>query len=298
MSSIFLAISGYFLISLESIFSKFLLSGKMKSWRLYVFYVGLLSLFSLVFAFFGIHWYGLRLFSLAILSGVALFFYLVLLYQVLQELPASLVYVTSGAISTIGLIVISHTFSIDKISLRILLGILLLITGGLTIIIDPKDIRVTRGTGKIIMAGILLAVHLSLLKYVFLKGNFISGYVYSRMGEALATGLALLIPSFRLDVIQSFKEKNKKENTLNFGITTVAKTLSGMGNFLVNAAIFAGSVTVVNALMSVQYLFTFLMSVILTVYFKKIFGENLTRNNFILKTAGVILVAVGVVMVA
>jgi hypothetical protein len=70
MSWILISIFAYFLLAFESVANKFLISGKVKSWRLYLFYIGLLSASSLVLAPFGLQWPGIRIFLLSVFAGV------------------------------------------------------------------------------------------------------------------------------------------------------------------------------------------------------------------------------------
>jgi drug/metabolite transporter (DMT)-like permease len=297
MNYIVIAIGGYFLIALEAVLSKFLLTGKIKSWRLYVFYVGLLALFSLVFAPFGLQWFGALTFSVSLLSGAFLFFYLMLLYQALEKHPASFVYVLSGAVSTVTLLVISTASGLERFGYLQIGGISLLLCGGVLVSIDRKKFTLTRGTGLVVLSGILLAISLALLKFAYDNQNFVSGYVYSRLGEALAVGIAFLSPGFRREVLTLLRKKGSKENAYHFSATTAAKILAGIGTLLVNIAIARGFVTVVNALIAVQYLFTFALSIILTLTLSSIFNESLQRKDLLYKSAGVALVIIGVFLV-
>lgn len=308
MSSIILAIFGYFLTALEAIISKFLLTGKIKSWKLYVFYIGIFSLFSLVFFPLGLRWYGWDLFAISLVSGVALFVYLAMLYQVLEKQPASFVYVFSGALSIIGVLVFSELLLQEALSIEMLGGIIFLLLGGLLIAVDPSELRLIKGAAMIIGAGIVFSVHLVLLKYVYQEielvsgganraSDFVSGYIPSRVGEALATAAAFAVPSFRKEVFRLLGKKEKGKRAKHFLATALAKTLAGLGTLLVNVAIFWGSVTVVNALMAVQYLFIFVMSLLLTLFYKNVFGEKLRFEAMVVNCVGVILVIIGVVLV-
>jgi len=71
-----LAISttGYLLLAIEAVITKILLTNKVKSWQLYSFYVGLLSLSGVFFAPFGLKWFGFALFFESLLAGFDFFF--------------------------------------------------------------------------------------------------------------------------------------------------------------------------------------------------------------------------------
>jgi drug/metabolite transporter (DMT)-like permease len=300
-SSIFLAIFGYLLIASEAVCSKFLLADRVKSWRVYVFYIGVLSLFASVFAPFGLHWYGWNILLVSLGSGVALFFYLMLLYQALHRHPASLVYVLSGVISSLGVLLLSRLTALEQFYTAALLGIIALILGGLLIAVKVEEFSLAKDTWLIVAAGFSMAVSLVLLKIAFNHQNFVSGYVYTRLGVVLGTASIFIMPSFRKEIKDLFatRRHEKKNNDLkNFLAVTGAKTVSAIGMMLITFAIYSGSVTVVNALVATQYLFIFLLSVLLSLRFKQIFQEDLSRRSLIMKVSGIVFVMTGVVLIA
>jgi len=144
----------------------------------------------------------------------------------------------------------------------------------------------------------LAALSFVVLKYSYSQQNFVSGYVISRLGITVSAVLSLLIPSFREKVFASFKKGKRKEHLKNFFGSVMAKTVAGTGTVLVHYAIFLGSVVVVNAMVSIQYLLTFILSVILSFYWKNIFVEKFTPLNVLLKFIGVVLVVLGTVLVS
>lgn len=298
MSDIVIAIFGYFLISLEAVFSKFLLTGRMKSWQLYVFYVGVLAFFTLLLFPFGLRWYGWQVLGYSLLSGATFFFYLVMLYRELEKQPASVVYVVSGAVCTVGVLLLSGMFLGELFSHWQLAGIGLLLVGGVLLAFKPDEFRFIKGTGMIVISGLMLAVSMVMLKFVYGQQNFISGYIYTRLGEVVAVAGMFAVPVYRKAVFKALKrKKRKRENTKQFIAVTSAKTLSGIGTLLVNVAIFSGSVTIVNALRSMEYLFIFVFSIILTMFFKRIFAEDLRARHVLMNVAGLLLVIIGVWLV-
>lgn len=314
MNAILIATIGYFLISLENVASKFLLGVKIKSWKLYVFYVGLMSIFAfflvpgisfVVFGSWGVTYGSGKGFSFSILSGSALFVHLAFLYRSLQKSTASRTYVFSGAISLIVVFILAGQFLEETFSARNLAGLTMLFVGGLAISlkIDPirypetgrKKVKRFEGFRDTALAGFFLALSLLTLKASYAELGFVSGYVFSRLGLVLATGFALLFSGFRKDVAIELGTKNKKGKTGRFLAVVLTKILAGTGTLLVYIAISLGSVTTINALQSVQYLFTFIFSLLLTAVFGKTFAENLAKANVLYKSLGVLLVICGII---
>jgi drug/metabolite transporter (DMT)-like permease len=292
------AIGGYTLLAGEAVLSKFLVTARLKNWQLYTFYIGIFSGFALVFTPFGFEWHGSEAFLAAIVSGFLFYLALALLFQSLLVSSAVRVYVLFGAVITLATVFLARILLDDKITPISLFGIFLLIAGGLLISFKHYEKAFFSNWQKTVLAGILAALSYVVLKYAYNQQNFISGYVVSRMGITAFAFLSLLVPSFRKKVFMSFKKGKKSEHVTNFFASVAAKTVAGTGTVLIHYAIFLGSVVMVNALVSVQYLLTFLLSVAMSFYWKKIFIEKFTPINVILKFVGVALVVLGTVLVS
>jgi drug/metabolite transporter (DMT)-like permease len=295
---IFLALGGYTLLAGEAVLSKFLITARLKNWQLYTFYVGIFSSVAVVFTPFGFEWRGPEAFFAAIFSGVLFYLALAFLFQSLLVSSAVRVYVLFGAVMTLSTVFLARVFLDEKITPNALLGVILLIVGGTLISFKHYEKSFFSSWQKTILAGILAALSFVVLKYSYNHQNFVSGYVISRMGITAAAILSLLLPSFREKVFASFKKGKRKDHLKNFFGSVAAKTVAGTGTILIHYAIFLGSVVIVNALVSVQYLLTFILSVIMSFYWKKIFIERFTLLNVFLKCAGVILVVFGTILVS
>ena len=295
---IFFALGGYTLLAGEAVLSKFLITARLKSWQLYTFYIGIFSSVAIVFTPFGFEWRGPEAFFAAIFSGLLFYLALAFLFQSLLVSSAVRVYVLFGATMTLSTVFLARALLNDKITPVALLGIGFLIVGGTLISFKHYEKSFFSNWQKTILAGILAALSYVVLKYAYNQQNFVSGYVISRLGITAAAALSLLLPSFREKVFASFKKGKRKENIKNFFGSVAAKTVAGTGTVLIHYAIFLGSVMVVNAMVATQYLLTFLLSIILSFYWKKIFIEKFTPLNVLLKVVGVVLVVLGTVLVS
>jgi drug/metabolite transporter (DMT)-like permease len=293
---IYSAVAGYTFLAGEAVLSKFLITARLKNWQLYTFYIGLFSIFSLIFTPFGLEWHGAGALLAAIFSGVIFYVALAFLFQSLLVSSAVRVYVLFGAVTTLVTAFLAPVFLDEKITVASLLGIVFLLVGGLFISYKYYEKTFFSNWQKTILAGILAGISLVVLKYAYSEQNFVSGYIISRMGITASAIFSLLIPSFRKKIFSNFKKGRKKENLKNFLGSVGAKTLAGIGTVLIHYGIFLGSVVVVSALVSVQYLLTFIFSVILSFYWKKIFVEKFTPLNVALKFIGVALVVLGTVL--
>jgi len=292
-----IAILGYTFLAIESVMSKYILAARMKNWPLYTFYVGIFSVFSLGFAPFGLKWFGTVPFLISFLSGILLFLSLAFLFRALVHSSAPRVYVLFGATSTVVTTLCAKMILNDSFSSREVGGIIFLVAGGVLISYKFYAGRFFfhwRGT---IAAGVLAAFSMVLLKYGYNHQAFVSGYILSRGGILFAALFSLLIPEFRKAVLDGLKNKKRKENFENLAGTIVAKTTAGIGTLLVNYSIVLGSVAVISSLVSVQYLLTFVLAMLLSFYLKNIFVERFSVLNILTKMAGILAVALGTLLV-
>lgn len=292
-----IAISGYALLAVEAVISKYILAARMKSWQLYAFYIGLFSAFGFVFAPFGLKWYGVYPFAISVLSGIIFYISLLFLYRSLLFSSASRVYVLYGAAATISTTILAKTFLGEIFTAREIFGILFLLLGGTFISYKFYEWRFFSNYHRTIASGFLVALSLILLKYGYNEQKFVTGYVLSRFGLLTGALFSLAVPSFRKAIRNNLKKRGRVENAKNFAGTLGAKAIAGAGTLLINIGIAAGSVAIVSAFVSVQYLLTFLFALILSFYLKKIYVERFSWLNFFTKMAGIVLVALGTVLV-
>ncbi|MEA1926189.1 MAG: hypothetical protein U9M90_03015 [Patescibacteria group bacterium] len=277
--------------------NKVLITGKIKSWQRYLFYVSFLSLFSLLLAPFGLAWPGFGVFLTSFFAGVIFFGYLGFLFSALRHSTASRVFVLTGAVSAIATLLLASLFLGDTFNTAKILGILMLVFGGFFISFKFYRKRFFSSYKKVILAGILYAVALVVLKHSFDSQNFISGYIYSRLGIVAMAGLSLTVPSFRKKVFPLFKKGKRSENASQFALIAAVKSLAGVATALLNYAIAIGSVTIISALVSVQYLFVFALSIIFGFLFQDMLRENMNRTNVLTKALGVVSIVAGVFLV-
>lgn len=294
---VYIAIAGYILLAVEAVISKYILTGRMRSWQLYAFYVGLFSAFGFVFAPFGLKWYGVYPFAISFLSGVIFYISLLFLYRSLLFSSTSRVYILYGAVATISTAILAKLFLGEIFSVREIFGILFLLLGGIFISYKFYDWRFFSSYHWTIVAGFLMALSLVFLKYGYGEQKFVTGYVISRLGIFLSALSSFLIPSFRKAILRSLKKRRRRENMENFGEAMAAKTVAGIGTLFINYSISLGSVAVVSALVSIQYLLTFLFALSLSFYFKRIFVEKFSILNILTKMAGILAVALGTALV-
>lgn len=297
MNWITITIIGYTLLAVEAVMSKYILAGRMKGWRLYTFYVGIFSLFTLVLSPFGLKWGGTIPFLITFFSGIIFYISLGFLFSALLRSSTERVYTLQGASITLLTLLFSFLLLGEIVYLSKIIAIVLLVIGGFFISFKFYRGRFFSGWQKVIIAALLSSVSLIMLKYSYNGQSFITGYVFNRMGIFSGALLSLAVPAFRREILNNWKKKSVRQNTVNLIGTIIAKTIAGIAMLLINYAIYLGSVSVVCALVSVQYLLTFAFVFGLSFYFRKIFVQHMTWQNIFSKIVGIALITAGTILV-
>lgn len=301
---ILLTISAYLFGAVANILDKFLLSSKrFSSAPVYAFYVGTFSLWAVFFAPFGLRVPNAWGLTLCLLSGAIFMFGILLLYFAIGKAQASRVVPVVGAVLPLATFLIALPFQAEKLNSLQLFGILLLIFGGLLISFD-LPLRLGRrkffsGFYYALGAGILLALAYVLFKYISANENFITWYVWTRVGGFVGTLSLLMIPAWRRDIFKSFHthRKNKKQAVSTGAIFVGNKIVGGLSALLLNFAFTLGSVTLINALVSVQYVFVLFLAWLVSRKYPQIFQEKLFFWDWAQKLIAIGVIAGGIFLI-
>lgn len=305
MDWIAIAITAYFLIALEVILDKFLLSSKKVSHpAVYAFYSGLLSLPAVVFAPLGFHGVNFGKGIFAIFSGVVFVYGILSLFFAIQRSEASRVMPVVGATVPIVTYFSSFFFLRERLVLLQIIGIAALIVGGFLISFEfPVKIEKRKffaGFRFSVLAGILLASAFAAFKHLYEQDNFINVFIWTRFGLAAGALSLVILPFWSKTILNSLKGfKRPREKNYKTGAFFVGnKFLGGTGSIMVNYAISLGSVTIVNALVSIEYVFILLLGIALSLRFPRVFQEKNDSQSLIKKIMAIIIITVGIILVA
>lgn len=309
MTWIIIAIFSYFLIALEIILDKFLLSSKRVSHpAIYAFYSGLLSLTALlIFSPFGFHLISFSSALLSFAAGMIFTYGILCLFFAINKSEASQAIPVVGAVIPLTTYFLSLIFLNERLHNLQLIGVVVLIAGGLLISFDlPLKINKRKffsGFYYSIGAGFLLAIAFTSFKHFFDQDNFLNVYIWTRIGLCIGAMTLLIVPSWRRVIFNSFtglhkNNEEKKKNVKTSMLFVATKILGGAGSILTNKAIAMGSVTIVNALVSTEYAFILLMGIVFSMWFPQVFQEKRDMKTIFEKIAAIIMITIGVVLIS
>ncbi|MEK7160495.1 MAG: EamA family transporter [Patescibacteria group bacterium] len=291
------ALLGYFLYALVTVGNKFLLRQRATTKPLvFTFWVCALSLLTFVLAPFGLHWPGWSWLAFDLLTGAVFFLTLLAFYKALDINETSRVAPAVGGLTPIFVLIFSYFFLGDALGWVQLLAFSFLVLGGFLISLERTRNSFReglKGLGIIAWAIVLGAVYLVMLKYLFGFQNFITGFIWSRLGLFIATLIILVWPAWRLEVFSSARQASAGLGSLMVG----TKIMAGFGSLFVSLAVSRGNVSLVNALQGSEYAFLFLMTLLLSRRFPDILREKLNSAIIFQKFAAIVLICLGLVLI-
>jgi len=317
---LFITIGAYFINAGVYVADKFLLSKKIHSSIAYAFYVGIWSIFNVVLLFFSPWWLpNLRELALDLLAGFLFLVTLVFWYKALHQSEASRVVPVVGALVPVFSFILSFIFLGETLSQKQLLAFIILICGGLLISIKRTKVylyqkviirlREIAGdiigdiparfqpTGRLIVnsvaAAVFFAAYYVLMKYIYLNQPFIGSFVWSRLGSFLGVLLMLFVPGWRYLIFKQQKNTKTPKNLIFF---LIIRLLAAAAFIMINYAISLGNVAIINALQGVQYLFLFVIILLIANKFPKMLNEQLGGGVLLQKLIGTLMVGLGLYM--
>ncbi|MEK7164932.1 MAG: DMT family transporter [Patescibacteria group bacterium] len=302
MNWLLVVLIGHFLNAAAFLTNKFLLNKGIPSPFVYAALTGLLGGAAVVLIPFGFSVPAMPEILRALAAGATFILALIFFYAALKQNEASRVVPLVGGLVPLFTFVLAYFYLGERLANNQILGFVALVVGGVLITLDKKGPASAKATaGKrygylyAIIAAFVFAVSFVLTKQVFIEQNFVSGFVWSRIGGFLLALLILLIPKERHAIFHP--EKTKQGRNI-FALFIGGQIAGALGFVLVNYAISLASVSLVNAMQGVQYVFLLIAIVFLGRKFPKILSEKLSGGVLVQKLAAIVLISAGIGLIA
>jgi len=303
MNWILISVVAYFLSALNSVVDKYLLHRSIPQPLVYTFYVGIFSIFTVVIAPFGLTWPGLEQFLWAIAVGVIFLAALAAFFIALKADEASRIVSLVGGTTPVFILILSIIVFETILTIPETIALIFLIFGSVLIstrknqkcsILDFGKHECVRSTEIALLAAVLFALFFVTAKFVFNSQEFVSGFVWTRIGSFIGALMLLLAPSVRKQIFHTTKTVRAKTG----GLFVFNKTLAGISFFLLNYAIAIGNITLVNALEGVKYLFILILALVVTRQLPEVFAEEISPGILFQKVIAISSIAVGLFLLA
>ena len=311
MQWILIALFSYFFGAVTVILDKYLLGSKrISSAPVYAFYVGIFGMGVLVLAPLGLFFQsfalhlpsaGMQLVSIS--GGVIYIFGIAAFYFAVRASEASRITPVVFSIIPIVTYIVSAITGRENLTFLKTGGIALLIFGGLLISLNslPKGKKkLFSGFRFAVLSGLLLGFSYVFFKEAYVRQEFYSGFVWTRCGLFLGALLFLLIPSWRRVILASFQsaKRSPRKQYATGSLFVFNKILGGTSSLLLNKAFQLGSITAVNAMIAVQYVFVLAIAFMAPKQQRKIFGEQYQQSVWLQKMGAIIIIAAGMYLIS
>ena len=300
MNWLFIAIIAHFLNAIVFVVDKYILSKAHFKPEAYAFYVGLLGGgIALVLIPFGFSSIPLNQILISFLAGALFIFAILFFYKSIEKEEVSKIAPVIGGATPLFTLALTYLFLNERLSFGQLIAFFLLVLGGIIIIWPRKSISSSnwiessfvRKIFKALLSSFFFALSFVLTKYIFSYQPFINGFIWIRVGGIIGAGVIFLLPASRGIIFRSSNRIKFKTGVL----AVLNKCFSGGSFVLLNYAIFLGSVSLVNALQGIQYVFLLILGIFLSKKFPQIIKEQINQGAIIQKAIAIVLIAFGLV---
>jgi drug/metabolite transporter (DMT)-like permease len=303
MNWLLIAIIAHFLSALVFVIDKYLLSHTVLRSSAYAFYVGLLGgLLSLLLIPFGFSLLPLDQILISFIAGILFVLAILFFYKSVQLGEVSRITPIIGGATPVFILILTFFFLEERLSTNQLFAFSLLVLGGIVMVWPRKEVRTSILTKPhlikrlplALLAAFFFASSFVLTKFIFTHQSFINGFIWIRLGGVLGAGLLLFWPSIRETILKTSK-------TIKLGTGGLAifnKVFSALAFILLNYAIYLGSVSLVNALQGIQYVFLLMVALFLSKKFPQIIKEQISQGAILQKLIAILFVGLGLGILA
>ena len=143
--------------------------------------------------------------------------------------------------------------------------------------------------GLVVVSGVFFAASAVLIKLIFQETDFINGFFWSRMTNVIGALSLLIVPANRRAIFHGYRSSSQKLKWL----VVSNKALSGVAVFLTLAAISLGSVSVVQAMAGLQFVFLLGFGYLSAAWFPAIFKGEIHAHQFPHQVYGTLCIMAG-----
>ncbi len=260
MLGILIASGAQILLGLSIVFDKVLLKNKWTGDPLpYVFWIGVIDAFGLLFIPFGFHFVSLSLLLLSFAAGASFFVSILWYYIALKRGEASQSVAIVGGFAPIATALIANALLGTSGNIAEKVAFVLLALGGL-VMFSSEKFSLWRIAPFILLAAGFTGLTDVLEKLVFDQTNFATGFVLMKLGTVLTALTLLLIPRLRKRIRNESHDAPAKNRTFYLA----NRALAGVSSVLIFYAVKLEHPALVEAIGGLRYVVIFLAALALT----------------------------------
>jgi drug/metabolite transporter (DMT)-like permease len=294
MNWLLITLVAYFLNAIAMVIDKTLLKRDIKNPFVYTFYIAALGAVLMVFILpFGLTWPGWSQFIVSLIAGAIFTVGLFFMFFGLKKEDASRLIPIIGGLTPIFVFILAYFFLGERLFSRQIVAFILIIIGTFIISLTFDKNRAPRLRHALWLAlpsAFFFGLSYVLTKDVYNHQPFLSGFVWTRLGAFLVAILPVLWRSNRQALLHPPKTNDGSSVRKRFFF---GQACGGASAILIQYAVSIASVSLVQALQGIQYVFIFIAVVYLTHYRPNLLTEKLSASIITQKIIAIILIGVG-----
>jgi drug/metabolite transporter (DMT)-like permease len=291
------AILSYFFFAIASLGDKYILSGPPNP-KTYVFYAGVLGILAIaLIPFVGFFIPNLIAVLLCLLTGAIYIFSLLGIFEGLEKFEASRIIPAIGGFSPLFVLILGYFFSggRDVFSFFDLLAFLPLIAGSVLISLELGKKISFKGFKVSVVSAFLLALFFVLAKYVYLEVPFWTGFIWIRIGAFITALLFIFTKEIKSEIFSRKFSFGGEGGVIFVAIQTAGALASILQNLAIDWAGIA-FLPIVIALQGVQYVFLFVLAILISSKFPNVLQEKFSKKLIFQKMVAIFLICIGMAL--
>lgn len=307
MNWFIVALAAYFLLAIANLIDKYLVEKVLGSARAYTFIACVMGALVFLGAPWFLSWPGWTYLLLDLGLGAIFGLALLMLYASLRRGEASRALVIIGGSTPIFSLPLAFLVLGDKLSNNQMLALVFLVIGVLVVAFLPNkknsfwdkistslNLKSSHTLSSILLAlgsGLSYSLFFVGSKFAYQSQPFLSTFLWTRLGAALAALFILFSPRARREIKALFTRNPSRKR--NQGLVAGNQVLGSLGFILQNYAVFLGPVAIVNALQGVQYAWIIILGAVVSLFAPKILKEDISWPVMAQKGVAILIISIG-----
>lgn len=296
-----ITIFAHLLNAIVFIIDKHLVSKTILRPVVYAFYSSIFQFVYLILIPFGFVLPEYKYIAICLFIGALFTLTLIVFYKAMQSAESTRVIPAVGGFTPIFTFFIAYIFIGERLGLFQIIAFVFFILGGflLSFKFNREHIKVIKGVEWAVLAAFLFALYYTLMKYIFLNIDFLSGFIIIQLGGFMGALILFLSGKHRRSILDSIKgDKAERKEAAYLFIPD--KLLGALAGFLIPFAISqeSSSVTIINSLQAVQYVFLLIFATILSKKYPAFLKEQIGEKTIKRKMAAIILIGIGLFIIS
>ena len=255
--------------------------------KVYAFYVAIISGVVVFMLPFGVvHMPDVYTVLLSLIIGLTFIISIVLLFSSLKSAHATDVIAWLTAISTLTSFLLGSYFLNETLPVHFPYALILFLIG--MALVGHFRFH-AKSFLYVFLAGALFGLSAVLVKVLFSHTDFIDGFFWSRMGNVVGACALFFYPGVRSAILSASKSTSHQTSSL----IVVNRILGGVAFLCILYAIRIGSVSIVNALSSLQFVFVFILVFLLKKHIPEFYEHEFRKGHVLHKVFAMLFIMAG-----